>query len=82
MVMGANCEHICIRLTITYRQYKTNSMSLLNKHAIYLCVATINQGMSPDVEILSNTFVKQLLVLTRTHARTHPRDGSGKDNHD
>lgn len=68
MVVRTNCEHIYIRLTITYRQNKTNNASLLNKHAICLCSATTNQGMSPDVEIRSSTFVNRLLVLMRTRA--------------
>lgn len=77
MVKRANCEHICMRLTTAYGQTKTNSMSLLNKYAICLCFATTNQGMSPDVEIQSSTFINRLMVLTRTHARTREM-GAGK----
>lgn len=65
MVMRANGEHICTQLTITYRQNKTNSVSLLNKHAICLRFAPTNQGTSPDAEIRSSAFAG-----ADTYART------------
>lgn len=52
--------------SITYRQNKINSMSLLNKHAICVCFGNTNQGM-----LLSPGDMEQHICKDTADADTH-----------